>query len=215
MLNLKELLTGDPVRLRYVQRWGTVRVLKPDTTAEHSFFVALYALVVGIWVDETYQMDADYRGRFDAGLLNMGELLGRAVVHDLEEARTGDFPRTFKHGGSETIRRCLKDAGAIAAAGICEKLDPGGPVKARLQQLWMAEKSGDVEGRILDFADFLAALSFLAQERSTWNTQLDEHRSSMMFYFGRFATQEFNFIRPLVGQAAAIMEEVFDGSKRA
>jgi 5'-deoxynucleotidase YfbR-like HD superfamily hydrolase len=200
-MNLKALLTGDAVRLRYVQRWGTIRVLKPDSTAEHSFYVALYALVVGEWVCTRMTPETP-----DKPLVlrpNMGELLGRAVLHDLEEARTGDFPRSFKHG-NPILKDCLRTA---ATDAISEVLRPLGEhaLRDRLWGLWNAEKGQDTEGRILDFADFLAVLSFLLQERTTWNTHLDEHRSSMMEYFQRFNAVQFDFLRPLVDQASDLL----------
>ena len=41
-LDLKELLLGDPNRLRYVQRYSTSMVIHRENVAEHSYYVALY-----------------------------------------------------------------------------------------------------------------------------------------------------------------------------
>lgn len=68
--------------LAYVPRWSIVRVAKPQSVAEHSFFTAIYSLQIARlihWV-------AEY-----------APLVELALWHDAEECFTGDAPGPVKH----------------------------------------------------------------------------------------------------------------------
>lgn len=210
-LNIRELLLGHPIRLRYVKRWGTSRVMQPDTVAEHSYFCALYSLLIAKWIE--YEHKDEYE-------IRLGMLLTRALVHDLEEAISGDFPRPFKHSSPE-LKDLLDRAGQIAFGQVVAGLYDDGPFDppnspspavqavSDLAHAWKRGKAEDYEGAILDFADFLCALSFMLQEKSTWNSTTSQYTATMKDYFGSFLHERFNFLRPLVQQAGKVMNELF------
>jgi len=217
-LVLRELLEGNPARLRYVYRYSTSRVQQQETVAEHSYYVALYALFVGRWVNE--QMDLGKLAKptwwgpaTDRVLVE--NLLQRALLHDLEESRSGDFPRPFKHSSPE-LKEMLERASRISMDQVIrpifgiplnqdDEIDNG--IADEFLMSWLDAKDATPEGRILEFCDFLSVLSFMMQERG--NHQIKRHVTDMQLYFERFGEKEYDFVRPLVDQAEVLLGEVF------
>lgn len=234
-LNIREMLNGNPSRLRYVFRFSTSRVNRPETVAEHSFYVAFYCLLIGRWVEENAaEFLENNRPRnepeLEGGLFNYSgftsDLLQRALLHDLEEARSGDFPRPFKRSTPQ-LERMLEAASfqafrQVAAAlgnvhlDDAEKTGPDihsakATVWAEYCNCWLNSKDSTPQGLILEFADFLAVLSFMMGEGfGSGNHSIQEHVRDMDKYFEKFTSNpEYDFIRPLVDQAAILMKEVF------
>lgn len=238
-LNIREMLNGNPSRLRYVFRFSTSRVNRPETVAEHSYYVAFYCLLIGRWVEENR---CQYLYRQGQGVLEgelgsihntssfTANLLQRALLHDLEEARSGDFPRPFKRS-SPQLEAMLGEASLHAFRQVMSALgnihlddaDKVGPdittAKASVWKeycnCWLEAKDPSPQGLILEFADFLAVLSFLMGEGlGSGNHSIQEHVADMDTYFEKFScSPEYDFIRPLIDQAAVLMKEVFkDGN---
>ena len=198
MLNLKEMLIGMPVRLRYVDRFSTCRVIRKESVAEHSFYVAFYSLMIAWWVENNHQ-------GFGLGApLNTTELLTKALLHDIDEAATGDIPRFFKYSDS-----ALKDhLDVVALQGvtmIAEKLWAEPSAVAEFTFDWKEAKCDTPEGRILEFADFLSVLLYAAEEIRSSNFTMREHLQSMVEYYEKFTTKDFDFIQPLVEEARKIL----------
>ena len=205
-LNIREMLTGNPARLRYVFRYSTSRVQHPESVAEHSFYVAFYCLMIWRWLEDN--SPDEINTHYDSG---KGELLERALLHDLEEARTGDFPRPFKHSNT-SLKEMLSDASRMAMSDILERLVGSGQQKCDMFDIWDDAKYEDIPGLILEFADFLAVLSFMCEEGAgAGNRSISEHVREMDKYFDIFASEKFDFIRPLIDQTIEIMKEVFPG----
>lgn len=198
-INLRELLTGGPARLRYVYRYSTARVQHPETVAEHSHFVALYSLLIGKWVQYTQGYDVD-----------MARLLERAIIHDLEEAVSGDFPRPFKYSTPE-LRAMLERASSAAMTQLVNKVTGVcTPISARLIETWHDAKDDTIEGRIVEFADFLGVMSFMMEEKAgNGNHSIERHCGDMDEYFQKFRGPKFAFLADLVHQAHVMMEEMF------
>lgn len=68
--------------LAYVPRWSIVRVAKPQSVAEHSYYTAVYALQIARLI------------HWEGNWLPLVEL---ALWHDAEECFTGDAPGPVKH----------------------------------------------------------------------------------------------------------------------
>lgn len=75
------MLERELRELSFVPRWGVLRRVRSQSTAEHSYYVALYAAHVADMVG--------WNG-------DRGALLRSALVHDLPEAVTGDIPGPAK-----------------------------------------------------------------------------------------------------------------------
>jgi 5'-deoxynucleotidase YfbR-like HD superfamily hydrolase len=76
------LLRGSVNNLAFVDRYATFKFRRKENVAEHSYYVALYSLIVA---EELFPGECD-RGR----------LLTLALLHDLPESLSGDFVITFK-----------------------------------------------------------------------------------------------------------------------
>lgn len=201
MLDMKEMLIGYSVRLRYVNRFSTCRVLNPETVAEHSFFVAYYALMIARW--------CIIQTSIHCSIINYEKLLSRALLHDIDEATTGDVPRTFKYS-DDKLKSVLEIVAKKGVENLAMKLWPQSPVSDGIVEDWNRAKDDTVEGRIIEFADFLSVLSYLYEEIRASNFIMREHISAMREYYDKFTGVEYEFLRPLVDDAKKILfEEIF------
>jgi len=204
ILNIREMLIGDVTRLRYVTRFSTCHVVHRENVAEHSYYVALYAMFIADWVMRQEGL----------GPVDMRMLLMRSLLHDLDEARTGDFYRPFKYSTSE-LGEALKAGAHRAFVEVVTSVVGGpatGPAK-RFAYLWESSKADDPEGHILSFADFLSVLGYMVQELQVANLTMREHWSTMSDYFQEFTDVRYDFIRPLVDQARTLVCEAFPDQK--
>lgn len=204
-LDVRYLLTGTPIRMRYVNRWSTSRVSFPENVAEHSYFVCLYSMMVARWYVNN-STGAEVAGD-EAQESFIGYVLQKAVLHDIEEARTGDVHRPFKYSDSR-LRDAMKMASSIAAEQTLHPIFPydDGEQDA-LIHLWNTAKDHKTAGRIVSFADFLCVLAFIKQEgRDVVQTLCLETLPS---HAQEFNGPEYDFIRPLVDQAQSFLKEIF------
>jgi 5'-deoxynucleotidase YfbR-like HD superfamily hydrolase len=200
-LNIREMLCGDPVRLRYVNRYSTCRVNHKETVAEHSYFVGLYAFLIGTWCTRQGQK------------IMWSMLMGKAMVHDAEEARTGDWPRHFKHS-DDALAENLDRVAELATKQLIAKLTntfltSGDSTPHMFVSLWKNAKSEGIEGDIVAFADFLSVLSYVSQEHLSGNRFVMEHVQQLDLYFKGFESERFDLIRPLVDQAGDLLRDLF------
>lgn len=205
-LNLRALMTGHVSRLRYVPRFSICRVQHRESVAEHSYYVILYAWAICRWLRHNQEPDEN-------GVLNMkdmfkaeNEVLERAILHDVEECRTGDCPRPFKHS-TPALKKMMDDAASIAFSQVVEEWTTSDSFQQVCQGIWQNAKQG-VVGRVVEFSDFLSCLSYFMQERRDGNATIEEQADNMMGYCEMFTAPEYAFLQPLVQQAKGLLEEV-------
>jgi putative hydrolases of HD superfamily len=206
-MNLRELLNGDCNRLRYVTRYSTAFVAQKESAAEHIYFVTLYSFCIAEWVESNTHYHVDK-------LL----LLKRAILHDLEEARTGDIYRPFKHSNPD-LRELMEQQGLVEFKHIMTHVFSDSlrhdSLQRELSDCWLlAKDEASIEGLILSFADYLSVLGFMWNEAHIANSTMHIHYDSMYEYAQRFEKEKYEVIRPLVNQAKELWEEVF-GNLRA
>lgn len=194
-LNLEEMLTGNPTRLRYIIRFSTCHRLHNENVAEHSYYVALYAMFVVDWFNQEHPCDQ----------IHMGEVLKRCLIHDLEEARSGDFPRPFKYS-SERLRSLLEEAAEDAFEQVITPV-VGTVRQDRWVDSWRNTKDHSLEGRVVKFADFLSVCGYLLSEVRESNDTISEHISTLQEYFTIFASEHYDFLRPLIVQCEAVLKD--------
>ena len=129
-------------KLSYVQRWGIVPVIRKQSVAEHSFGVA----AISVWLAGMSRQACD-----------RAEVLEYALLHDINEAITGDVPSTFK--------RYIKDAivgfeSKIPDAEVCE-----------------------LTKVVVKLADYLEALAYINEEKSFGNSTLGLIEADMLPLF--------------------------------
>jgi len=147
-MNLFSTLTGPIARMSYVNRYSSFPANRRENVAEHSWWVAFIAYLVG--------QDLDTRRGIS---VNFELLLKRALVHDLSECLSGDVIRSYKHSNPD-IAREMKAADEQNMEGLCSNL---GQIGNSVEGNWLTAKEDDVEGRIVAFAD-MAAVAFYCRE---------------------------------------------------
>lgn len=195
-LDVREMLGGDIARLRYIKRFSTCRTVSTETVAEHTAYVVIYSALIARWVDDNTDM-----------CVHLDKLLRRAAFHDIEEARTGDFPRSFKHRTIE-LRQAVEDAAKVEAMDIFAQLTDDADAQGDLFHDWTNAKDSTLEGRILEFADFLSALAFVVEEKKVGNFCLSQHTGTFTQYLAKFNHEDYQFLAPLVRQAKQLVVEV-------
>lgn len=203
-LNLKTMLTGEPNRLRHIVRFGNCHKIHKESVAEHSYFTVFYSLMIGAWLQG--QVRENPEGITNQYVLNMGKLLARATLHDLEEARSGDFPRPFKYSSPE-IKSALDKASVFAFRQCVAGLSFWTPDLAILETLWSSAKDETIEGRIVRFADYLSVVAYLWLEIQGSNLTMRQHVSDMAKYAEEFDGPEYDCMRPLVSEAKELVKE--------
>lgn len=202
MLNLRNLMLGGLERLRYVNRYSTFKVTHYENIAEHSFYCAIYALAIARWVDlEKPELK-----------INLESVLCRALLHDIEEAATGDVPRHFKYS-SEKLRKTMDEAAIIGCQRIIRPIWEETDEAYFWIDLWKSAKDDTCEGRILEFADYLSALAYIWEELNTGNVFFKEHLETTNVYAQLFQASEYNFLRSLVNQADILISEIMAYAK--
>lgn len=156
MLNLAELLAGDTRQMSSVIRYSSIPHGRGENVAEHSYYVVFYALLIAKDMEkEGYKID-------------YYKLLVSAIIHDLDEAITGDIIRPVKYS-SEQLRDMLGEVANIYCRHTLRKLDLEEAEK--LYDLWeRARDPKTVEGQILQVCDMLSVISYCIERIRAGNS---------------------------------------------
>lgn len=196
MLDLRQMLMGDLHKLRYVHRYSTTLLIQKENVAEHSFYVALYSMFIAQWLNEQgYEVE-------------MEKVLLRAIIHDLDESRTGDFQRPFKHKNPELKALIEKASREEFATAISAVIPANTSLAAILVKEWENTKDDSIEGVVIEFADYLSVISHLAGEMACANISVMQHYTTLSDYTGKFADIRYNPVRPLVNETITIFNEM-------
>lgn len=171
-LDIAELMSGPIHRMSHVNRYSSLPVIRKENVAEHSWYVTFYAFILG---HELVECGHD---------VDMGELLSRALVHDLDESMTGDFLRYVKYGHPG-----LKSALDEVSESMLDVMSSGlGP--APIKYFWSRAKGPDLEGDIIQVADFSRVVSYVWEEIKTGNKHLKSILSECRGYLHEFIREE-------------------------
>jgi len=137
--------------LNTIIRFSAHTRIKDESVAEHSFHVALYSIII-----------ADLEEKFFKNKVDKEKLLKTAILHNLEECRTGDIIYGFKHTNKKfavEIRKISKKF----FEDLMKNLPP--EISKKYVELW--EKAKDekrIEGKIIEAADKLEGLIYALNE---------------------------------------------------
>lgn len=205
--NVREALCGVPINLRWVRRFSTSRCHHPENVAEHSYYVCFYSWMLAQVAISRECMDE----RESCQLMRV--TLEKAVLHDVEECRTGDIHRPFKYSHS-ALKQALDSAAEIAMEQITERLFIQDELGENFKSVWRFAKDHSLEGRIVRLADFLSVLSFVMQEGKDAPKRLC--LDTMVDHWGHFwdkangkAAQGFELFEPELRSVSHMMQEVF------
>lgn len=96
--------------LAYVPRWQIAPRFRTQNVAEHSYFVALYAMALLNYLPGRAFHQPAFRMR----------VLEAALIHDVAEARTGDMPGPVKRAVVDMERMASYEKDQLALLGIDE-----------------------------------------------------------------------------------------------
>ncbi len=142
----------------HIKRYHTTPMFTQESVAEHTHFVAMITRILCQVLGEAGQ---------PVDVLRAVDL---AMVHDYEEAISGDIISTFKHSDAEFIG-LLHRLTDKAIDQVFEKLPEG--LARYYAELWRQHGMGGIEGEIVTVADKLAGLAF-AQEQVRMGNQFME-----------------------------------------
>lgn len=202
-IDLREVLLGRPTRLRYIVRFSICPRTHDESVAEHSFYTAFIALMIARSLG--YRVEGS-NGR-DSHMIDVGLLLSRALMHDMDESYSGDFIRMFKHSNPQ-----LKEQIDQACIGFMTKLameisrDPG--EGGDLLQMWEDAKADDYEGMIVGVADFMSVVSYVVQEIKAGNHNMFEHLEDLKKFHRTFDSLKYEFIRGHIQECGKILDSV-------
>lgn len=193
ILSLEKLLLGSSSRLKNIVRFSNSHRIQDESVAEHSFSTALYSLVIG----------EDLR---DQGVeINVELAVKRALLHDIEESHSGDFIRQFKHS-DPILKEAIEKASEKFAVQLFREMSPQGATK--LLKLWANAKERTCEGMLVEFADFLSVLAYIAREVKMGNMSiLVENQESLQVYSRKFDMERYDFLRYYIKAAQALLTE--------
>lgn len=146
--------------LSLVNRWNFHYVNKPENVAEHSYWVAIYAMVLA---------DMENKELTSAAKYNVQEVMRGALLHDWEEAVTGDLPSLVK-------KTCKSDWAKVENAGFDQLVEPlnGTGADAYYKSFWhTAHDYGDRVGMLIKAADLMDRLAYAYDEQQRGNKAFD------------------------------------------
>lgn len=144
--------TTDIRRLDSVNRFSSIPVTYLESTAAHSYWVSLFALMIWQKMEEH-----GWKG----GLPDLGEVLRYAISHDAGEGVTGDVIRPMKYATPE-----MKRAVDSAERMLSEKLFPANVKKAVIFSPSEATKA------IVKAADWMSLWHFMRREAARHNFEI-------------------------------------------
>jgi len=142
--------------MHHITRYSSLQQIRPENVAEHSWTVAYYSLLISL----------DLRDRFTD--LDLGEVLAKAVMHDVSETISGDIIRSYKYSTPE-----MKAATEAADDTNMRILVRDLPVGESLYEFWSEAKDDRLPGRIVAFADLISVVTYVAEEHAMGNRMLD------------------------------------------
>lgn len=194
-MNMRQILTGEPIRLRYIKRFSICPRVHEESVAEHSYYVAFIAMMIA-----TDLKKAGHK-------IDLGLLLSRALIHDLDEVFSGDFIRMFKHDN-----RAVKDAIDKTSHTMMLKFTAEYPAGITLMRYWKDAKDSTVEGCILAFADFLSVVSYIWQEIHAGNVVMYSHLPELFKFSDMFNAPEFSYLQSYHKQVVQLLKEIKHGA---
>jgi 5'-deoxynucleotidase YfbR-like HD superfamily hydrolase len=146
--------------LAHVVRFNNRPQHFPESVAEHSFYVAYITLILCSLLDKR-------RVKIDRQ-----KALAMSLIHDAEEAFSGDILNPFKHF-NEKVYRAIRDVNREMVGEIFTQLPPD--LKKEIISLWNSENAGQsTEAQIVKVADKLQLLSKCFEEITAGNSYFEE-----------------------------------------
>jgi len=155
-MDLLYILSGPVGRMSHVTRYSSIPVHRRENVAEHSWWVSFIAMLI---CDDLLNEGVE---------VFKGEVLQRAIVHDLDECISGDIIRSFKYR-TESMRLAMHDASTENMKEITSKMSKVG---AGVYDHWHDAKDNTLEGDVVRFADMVTVVAYCREEYISGNRHI-------------------------------------------
>lgn len=166
-LDLRVALQGSVRRLHHINRYSSLPCIRPENVATHSWQMAFICLLIGTDLNERDDLDQDVDGHM---MVNMEDLLRRAIVHDINEAMSGDVIRSYKYSHPK-VREAMEEADQMNTFKLVQQFGEG--VSSEILTTWQFAKDETLEGEIVRLSDIFAVVTYCGEEYRMGNTELD------------------------------------------
>ncbi len=169
----KSLLNGRWQWILNVKRYQNRHTIDPLSVADHSWLTA----ILGIMIYDSIDFHMDTERTFEV----RGDILSKAILHDVEESMTGDIPL------EKETRIAMKHAKALVRVGIINILFPANLTEGYKREHANA-KDDTISGNIIRYADMLSALIEALREKRLGNTNFDDVVQNAMHHLDDIVT---------------------------
>ena len=179
---MSERLFAMMARMRYIGRWGLMRITFQDNIQEHSHQVAVLAHALAV-----------IQNRFFGGAVDPGAVAVAALYHDAGEILTGDLPTPIKYA-NPAIRDSYKQVEAAAEEKLLSMLPD--ELRADFEPV-ITMPDGEIR-RLVKAADKLSAYlkcveevkagnsEFRLAREQTWQALTREPFPALQYFIDRF-----------------------------
>lgn len=144
-------------RLSDIDRCSNSSHINRYPVSDHSFYVALYAMIFA---------DIENKGRTFVDSYNIGLVIRKALLHDVEESETGDILYPV-HNLNKEFKEKLDVVRSLCIENIVfEEL---GELKYLYIEEWKRSKDSSKEGHLVAMMDKFEILMFAIKELSMGN----------------------------------------------
>lgn len=149
-------------KMSAIDRYSQTRLINPESVLEHTGWVCMTCLFIATKLNE------------EGEGLDIGLLMSKAAIHDIEEVITGDIASPTKYFSE----KLTNEIGKLSRHAVSQILKPFD--SKELSDIWSKSKEGK-EGFIVMLADKLAVVYKVNQEVSQFGNQtIKGHVTSLM-----------------------------------
>jgi len=161
-------------RLSFIDRCSNIPHIRPYPVSDHSFYIALYAMVFADLENERIRENLAREKQLPlcGELYEISEVIKKALIHDLEESETGDILYPLHNEFSEF----KKDLDIVREKCVDLKLFSELPLlmRKRYIKLWKNSKDNSKEGQLVACMDKFEILMFAINELDMGNLAVKE-----------------------------------------
>ena len=177
----------------HIKRYHTTPMFAQESVAEHSHYVAMIARLICYTLEQAGRPIDTLRA------------VDLAMIHDYEEAISGDIISTFKHSDPELLELLDRLTGRAIDEVFASLPDDLAQYYA---ELWRQHGAGAIEGQVVSVADKLASLSFAHEQLRMGNQFMEPIYRRFVWLIGTIPFDWWPLVRDRV--AAGLVEGIGD-----
>ena len=153
--------------LCYIERCSNTPHIRPYSVAQHSFYIALYAMIFADIENERIRENEVMGMDYVSNLYDTSEVMKKALLHDIEESLTGDILYPVHHDNKSFKETLDKVRDKCVNEEVFKELPKN--VRKYYIKLWRTSKDTSKEGILVACMDKFEILMFAIQELDMGN----------------------------------------------